>query len=39
MQNNKFTRPPQKAQYSTTLCSIEMRLSTWNKDSHGLYDY
>jgi hypothetical protein len=31
--------PPKGPQYSTILHSIEVNVSTWVKDSHGLYDY
>lgn len=30
---------PEKAQYSLHLYSIKLSMSTWSKDSHGLYDY
>ena len=35
----KFTKLPSKSQYSPFYYSIRMKISTWNKDSHGLYDY
>lgn len=31
--------PPKGPQYYLPLSSIEVAVSTWSKDSHGLYDY
>lgn len=35
----KFLKPPSQSQYELSYSSVKMKISTWNKDSHGLYDY
>ena len=41
MNTNKAVPAPkqEKAQYKSHKSSIKLTISTWNKDSHGLYDY
>lgn len=35
----KFMKLPKQSQYFYSYFSIRMKISTWNKDSHGLYDF
>lgn len=35
----KFLKQPTQSQYHLSYHSVRMKISTWNKDSHGLYDY
>lgn len=39
MNSNKSAPKQEKAQYKLHNPSVKLTISTWNKDSHGLYDY